>query len=63
MKWDEVIGQQAAKQRLIQMESEGRLPHAIMLCGPAGSGKMALALAFASYLLCSNHKGILYCHQ
>ncbi|MDO5524985.1 MAG: DNA polymerase III subunit delta [Prevotella sp.] len=57
MKWDEVIGQQAVKQRLMQMESEGRLPHAIMLCGPAGSGKMALALAFASYLLCSNHKG------
>ncbi len=57
MKWDEVIGQQAVKQRLMQMESEGRLPHAIMLCGPAGSSKMALALAFASYLLCSNHKG------
>ena len=57
MKWDEVIGQQAVKQRLMQMESEGRLPHAIMLCGPAGSGKMALALTFASYLLCSNHKG------
>lgn len=57
MKWDEVIGQQAVKQRLMQMESEGRLPHAIMLCGPAGSGKMALALAFASYLLCSSHKG------
>lgn len=57
MKWDEVIGQQPVKQRLMQMESEGRLPHAIMLCGPEGSGKMALALAFASYLLCPNHKG------
>lgn len=57
MKWDEVIGQEPIKERLMQMESAGRLPHAIMLCGPEGSGKMALALAFASYLLCSNHKG------
>jgi len=35
----------------VQMVEEGRLPHAIMLCGPTGSGKMALAMAFASYLL------------
>ena len=51
MTFDEVIGQKEAKERLLQMESEQRLPHAIMLCGPAGCGKMALALAFASHLL------------
>ena len=28
-----------------------------MLCGPQGCGKMALALAFASYLLCQNRDG------
>ena len=39
------------KTRLKQMVGEGRLPHALLFCGPAGSGKMALALAFASYLL------------
>ncbi len=55
MRFDEVIGQDDAKERLMQMVGEGRLPHAIMLCGPKGSGKMALALAFASYLLCRNH--------
>ena len=27
------------------------LPHAIMLCGPMGCGKMALVMGFASYLL------------
>ena len=27
----------------------------MMLCGAQGSGKMALALAFANYLLCRNH--------
>ena len=51
MTFDEVIGQKEAKERLLQMESEQRLPHAIMLCGPAGCGKMALALVFASHLL------------
>ena len=39
------------QQRLVQMVEEGRLPHAIMLCGPEGTGKLALAVAFASYLL------------
>ena len=35
----------------MQMVDENRLPHALLLCGPTGCGKMALALAFASYLL------------
>ena len=51
MRFEEVIGQQAVKERLARMASEERLPHAIMLCGPNGVGKMALALAFASRLL------------
>ena len=33
------------------MVKEGRLPHALLFCGPEGVGKMALAMAFASYLL------------
>lgn len=35
----------------MQMVDEGRLPHAIMLCGPQGCGKLALATAFAAQLL------------
>ena len=35
----------------MQMVKEDRLPHALMLCGPQGSGKLPLAVAFASYLL------------
>jgi len=57
MKLSEVIGQDEAKRRLLDMVAEGRLPHAMLLCGPQGAGKMALALAFASYLLCQNHEG------
>ena len=51
MTFDDVIGQQEVEDRLKQMVSEQRLPHALMLCGPAGAGKMALAMAFACYLL------------
>ena len=57
MKRNEVIGQEEVWQRLTEMVREERLPHAIMLCGPQGCGKMALALAFASYLLCQNRDG------
>ncbi len=51
MKFSEVIGQEEVRERLVQMVSEDRLPHAIMLCGPTGIGKKALAVAFACYLL------------
>ena len=46
-----MIGQKEAQERLMQMVKEDRLPHAMMLCGPMGSGKMALAIAFACQLL------------
>ena len=46
-----MIGQKEVQERLVQMVKEDRLPHAMMLCGPTGSGKKALAVAFASYLL------------
>lgn len=51
MAFEQVIGQREAQARLMQMVDEGRLPHAIMLCGPQGCGKLALATAFAAQLL------------
>ena len=51
MAFEQVIGQLEVQQRLTQMVSEGRLPHAIMLCGPQGCGKKALAIGFAQMLL------------
>ena len=38
-------------ERLRDLADNNRLPHAIMLCGPKGAGKMALAIALASHLL------------
>ena len=49
--FEQVIGQREVQERLIQMVNEDRLPHAIMLCGPQGTGKLALAVGFAKVLL------------
>ena len=54
MTFNEVIGQEEVRERLVQMVDEDRLPHAIMLCGPTGVGKKALATAFGCYLLSRN---------
>ena len=43
MKFSEVIGQEEVRERLLQMTREGRLPHAIMLCGPQGVGTLTTA--------------------
>lgn len=52
MQFKDVIGQRPTKALLVQLFREQRVPHAIMLIGPAGNGKLALALAFAQYLNC-----------
>lgn len=51
MTFEEVIGQDEAKQSLVKLIEEHRVPHAMLFCGPMGCGKKALALAFASRLL------------
>lgn len=51
MNWDEVIGQQDVKNRLQGLIRDGRIPHALMLCGNTGYGTLALAMATATELL------------
>lgn len=51
MDFSEVIGQGEMIDRLKRLADENRLPHAMMLCGPDGAGKMAIAIALASYIL------------
>ena len=57
MQFADVIGQHEARERLLQLVSEQRVPHAMLFTGPEGSGKFALALAFASYLLGERYEG------
>lgn len=53
----DVIGQDASKHRLQTMFASGRMPHALLISGPRGNGKMALALGLARLLCCSSPKG------
>ncbi len=51
MDFSDIIGQQEMSARLARLADEERMPHAMMLCGPDGAGKMALALALANHIL------------
>ncbi len=54
MYFRDIIGQDEAKQHLLDLKREGRIPHAMMFCGIEGTGKLPLAVAFARYLSCEN---------
>jgi len=54
MFFKDVIGQEEIKKRLIRSVQEERISHAQLFTGPGGTGKLALALAFAQYVSCRN---------
>ncbi len=54
MNFADVVGQENVKQILHRQVADGRLPHALLLYGPQGAGKLPLALALSRYLLCKN---------
>jgi DNA polymerase-3 subunit delta' len=54
LNFNNIIGQAETKARLTEMLSTGKIPHALMFCGPKGNGKLPLALAFAKMLLCKD---------
>lgn len=54
MLFSQIIGQQEIKERFIRSVSEGRIPHAQLLFGPEGVGKLPLAIAYAQYICCEN---------
>ena len=52
MRFSDVIGQSSAKEALRRMVQSDRLPHALLLLGPEGSGTLPMALALSQYILC-----------
>ncbi|MCD4791524.1 MAG: DNA polymerase III subunit delta [Bacteroidales bacterium] len=54
MKFADIIGQEAVKQKLIKTVKANRVSHAQLFLGPEGSGKLALAIAYAQYINCTN---------
>lgn len=54
MQFRDIIGQESTKSLLRQAVGQGRIPHAQLFCGPAGVGKLAMAVAYAQYLACEH---------
>lgn len=54
MQFSQIPGQQSAKDYYLEITKSEKIPHAMMLGGNSGTGKLALAIAFATYLLCEN---------
>ena len=63
MQFDQITGQKQLKEQLLGFVNSGRIPHAQIFLGPPGCGKLALAIAFAQYVLCENKSGNESCGQ
>ncbi|MCL2098213.1 MAG: DNA polymerase III subunit delta [Bacteroidales bacterium] len=61
MQFQSVIGQEELKKKLAQTVGEGRVSHAQLFWGMEGSGNLALALAYAQYLNCTNRSALDAC--
>lgn len=55
MDFSEVIGQKHLQSHLLTTIENGRIPHAQLFIGKAGTGVLPAAIAYASAILCSNH--------
>jgi len=56
MLFQDIVGQDQIKKRLIRSVKDNRVSHAQMFLGPEGCGKLALAIAYAQYICCENKK-------
>ncbi len=54
MQFSEILGQEYIKSHLTKSATLGRIPHAQLFVGPEGCGTLALAIAYAQYILCGN---------
>lgn len=54
MKFSDIQGHDDVKRQLVDMVDSNRIPHALLLEGKSGIGKMMLARALAQYIHCPN---------
>ncbi|MBO5787557.1 MAG: DNA polymerase III subunit delta [Bacteroidaceae bacterium] len=53
----DIIGQKGVIEQLRRSVDDNRLAHALLITGPRGNGKLAIAIALANYLLCGKGNG------
>ncbi len=56
MRFEDIIGHETIKERLVRLANENRLPHALLLAAPEGSGEMMLARALAQFIHCTGRE-------
>lgn len=61
MKWSNIIGQESAKTYLKSIVRQQRVPHALILSGPEGTGQLPLALALSALLQCESPEDMEAC--
>ena len=57
MLFKDILGLDHIKNHLVSSADAGRIPHANLFLGPEGSGTLAMAIAYAQYILCQNTGG------
>ena len=63
MYFKDIIGQEHVTNLLRSAVAEGRVPHAQLICGGEGVGKLAVAIAYARYLCCTHRNGLDACGE
>lgn len=56
MRFADIIGQEELKRHLVRSIDTGRVSHAQLFTGRAGSGALALAVAYVQYLCCRHRR-------
>ncbi len=54
MLFSEILGHEHLKNHLQESALKGRIPHAQLFIGPEGTGTLAMAIAYAQYIICQN---------
>jgi len=57
MLFSSLLGHDHLLGHLTKTADTGRIPHAQLFVGPEGSGTLAVAIAYAQYILCQNQNG------
>ncbi len=54
MRFEEIVGQENLKEKIITLAQKKELPHAILILGQDGQGGLPMALALTQYIFCTN---------